>query len=87
MKCIYSCVCDSEKGDLKAVAAAKVEQITAELQTKTADGKPAFDAVERLKTGFIHFKKEKYESVFCFTFSIHSPDVSHRELTSKRMQF
>ncbi|MCF6788190.1 hypothetical protein L3H49_10780, partial [Corynebacterium sp. MC-01] len=51
----------SEKGDLKAVAAAKVEQITAELQTKTADGKPAFDAVERLKTGFIHFKKEKYD--------------------------
>ena len=51
----------SEKGELKAVAAAKVEQITAELQTETADTK--FNPVERIKTGYIHFKKEKYESV------------------------
>ncbi|XP_062106851.1 carbonic anhydrase 2-like [Humulus lupulus] len=51
----------SEKGDLKPTAASKVEQITAELQTP--DGKPSeFDAVERIKTGFIHFKKEKYET-------------------------
>ena len=49
----------SEKGDLKAVAAEKVEQITAELQTPTPDGK--FNPVERIKTGFIHFKKEKYD--------------------------
>nr|AEK25173.1 chloroplast carbonic anhydrase [Dimocarpus longan] len=49
----------SEKDELKPVAAAKVEQITAQLQT-TADGKP-FDAVERMKDGFIHFKREKYE--------------------------
>lgn len=49
-----------EKGDLKATATSKVAQITAEL--KTADGeKPAFDPVERIKTGFIHFKKEKYD--------------------------
>ncbi|KAL0554871.1 hypothetical protein IC582_008801 [Cucumis melo] len=49
-----------EKGDLKATATSKVEQITAEL--KTVDGeKPAFDPVERIKTGFIHFKKEKYD--------------------------
>lgn len=51
----------SEKGDLKPVAASKVEQITAELQTPS-DGKPAFDPVERLKAGFIHFKKEKYDT-------------------------
>lgn len=45
---------------MKAAATSKVEQITAEL--KTADGaKPSFDPVERIKSGFIHFKKEKYE--------------------------
>jgi len=49
----------SEKGELKAVAAAKVEQITAELQTETPDTK--FNPVERIKTGYIHFKKEKYD--------------------------
>ncbi|KAK9090422.1 hypothetical protein Sjap_023599 [Stephania japonica] len=49
----------SEKGDLEAVAAAKIDQITAEL--KTADGIVGFDPVERLKNGFVHFKKEKYE--------------------------
>ncbi|KAF9605923.1 hypothetical protein IFM89_020891 [Coptis chinensis] len=50
----------SEKGNLEAVAAAKIEQITAELQT--VDGKVAFDADERIKTGFIKYKKEKYET-------------------------
>nr|CCW28006.1 carbonic anhydrase [Petroselinum crispum] len=50
----------SEKGELGPVAAAKVDQITAEL--KTPDGGKAFDPVERLKTGFIKFKKEKYET-------------------------
>lgn len=52
----------SEKGDgeLKAAAAAKVQQITAELQTASSDTKP-FNPVERIKTGFIHFKREKYE--------------------------
>ncbi|XP_042502756.1 carbonic anhydrase 2-like isoform X3 [Macadamia integrifolia] len=49
----------SEKGELEAVATAKIEQITAELQTVDS---PAFNPVERLKTGFIHFKKEKYET-------------------------
>lgn len=48
----------SEKGELGPVAAAKIDQITAELQSP--DSNP-FDAVERMKTGFIHFKKEKYE--------------------------
>ncbi|KAI4320654.1 hypothetical protein MLD38_034110 [Melastoma candidum] len=50
-----------EKGDLKPTAAAKVEAITAALQTTTADGKPA-DPVERVKAGFITFKKEKYDT-------------------------
>jgi len=49
----------SEKGELKAAAAAKVEQITAELQTPTSSG--TFNPVERIKTGFVHFKKEKYD--------------------------
>ncbi|KAJ7970841.1 Carbonic anhydrase [Quillaja saponaria] len=50
-----------EKGELKTVAAAKVEQITAELQTQTSDSK-AFDPVERVKTGYIKFKKEKFDT-------------------------
>ncbi|GAB4849197.1 hypothetical protein Ancab_004007 [Ancistrocladus abbreviatus] len=45
----------SEKGDLGPVAAARIDQITAQLQT------PAADPIERMKAGFIHFKKEKYE--------------------------
>ncbi|KAJ7974571.1 Carbonic anhydrase [Quillaja saponaria] len=51
----------SEKSDLKSVAAAKVEQITAELQTQSSDSK-AFDPVDRVKTGYIKFKKEKYDT-------------------------
>jgi carbonic anhydrase len=49
----------SEKGELKAAATAKVEQITAELQTPTSN--VTFNPVERIKTGFVHFKKEKYD--------------------------
>lgn len=49
----------SEKEGLAPVAAAKIDQITAEL--KTADSKP-FDPVERMKKGFVYFKKEKYET-------------------------
>ncbi|XP_076912741.1 carbonic anhydrase 1-like [Bidens hawaiensis] len=48
----------SEKEDLAPVAAAKIDQITAQLQTP--DTKPAFDSVERIKTGFSKFKTEKY---------------------------
>ncbi|KAM5581650.1 hypothetical protein ABKV19_010747 [Rosa sericea] len=51
----------SEKGDLKTVAASKVEQITAQLATADAGNNP-FDPVERIKSGFIHFKKEKYDT-------------------------
>ncbi|XP_073045013.1 carbonic anhydrase 2-like [Primulina eburnea] len=50
----------SEKGELGPVAAAKISEVTAELQT--ANGGPSVSAsVERLKTGFITFKKEKYD--------------------------
>lgn len=49
-----------EKEELKTVAAAKVEQITAELQTSSSDTKP-FNPVDRMKEGFIYFKKEKYD--------------------------
>ncbi|KAJ4972766.1 hypothetical protein NE237_005940 [Protea cynaroides] len=48
----------SEKGDLKAMAVARIEQVTTEL--KAVDNQ-LFNPVERMKTGFIQFKKEKYE--------------------------
>ncbi|KAJ6301994.1 hypothetical protein OIU77_016156 [Salix suchowensis] len=51
----------NEKEELKTTAAAKVEQITAELQTASSADPKAFDPVEKIKTGFIHFKKEKYD--------------------------
>ncbi|KAK9276897.1 hypothetical protein L1049_006434 [Liquidambar formosana] len=47
----------SEKGHLEGVAAAKIKQITAELG---ATGGEAFDPVERMKTGFLRFKTEKF---------------------------
>lgn len=52
----------SENGDLETVAAEKVPQITAQMQT-TGDSSapPSSPAVERMKDGFIHFKREKYE--------------------------
>ncbi|KAH6801932.1 beta carbonic anhydrase 4 [Perilla frutescens var. frutescens] len=53
----------SEKGELKAAAAAKVRQLTAELAGAGDNGavKSVSDPVERIRTGFDHFKKEKYE--------------------------
>jgi len=48
----------SVKADLGGVAAARIKQITAELE---AVGSKQFDPVERIKTGFVHFKKEKFE--------------------------
>ena len=50
----------NEKGELKPTAAAKVEQITAELQSGSSGSIP-FNPIERMKEGFIHFKKEKYD--------------------------
>lgn len=50
----------SEREELAPAAASKIAQITAEL--RTADGKASSSpAVERMKEGFVHFKKEKYE--------------------------
>uniref|UniRef100_A0A7N0VCF7 carbonic anhydrase n=2 Tax=Kalanchoe fedtschenkoi TaxID=63787 RepID=A0A7N0VCF7_KALFE len=51
-----------EKGELEPVAAAKIDQITADLKTgASSSGSIPFDPVERIKNGFIHFKREKYE--------------------------
>ncbi|XVF44010.1 hypothetical protein PTKIN_Ptkin02bG0085400 [Pterospermum kingtungense] len=49
----------SDKADLGSVAAAKIKQLTAELEA--AVGSTQFDPVKRIETGFLHFKKEKYE--------------------------
>lgn len=48
------------KADLGSVAASRIKQITAELEL--VDSKQ-FDPVERIKTGFVHFKKAKFEYV------------------------
>ncbi|KAI3729018.1 hypothetical protein L6452_17664 [Arctium lappa] len=48
----------SENGAFEAVAAAKIKQLTADLEVASAkEVKP----VERIKSGFAHFKTEKYE--------------------------
>ncbi|KAG9133171.1 hypothetical protein Leryth_027128 [Lithospermum erythrorhizon] len=49
----------SDKGELEEVAAAKIKQLTAEL--RGVENGSAFDSVQRIKTGFTHFKKDKYE--------------------------
>ncbi|GLU21613.1 hypothetical protein SLE2022_377440 [Rubroshorea leprosula] len=48
----------SEKASLQSVAVAKIKQLTAELQVLKSG---ACDPVERMKTGFLHFKTEKYQ--------------------------
>ncbi|TKY69859.1 Carbonic anhydrase [Spatholobus suberectus] len=48
----------SEKADLGGVAAAKIKDLTAELD---AAGSKPFNPEERIRTGFIHFKNEKFE--------------------------
>uniref|UniRef100_A0A7C9DLT6 Uncharacterized protein n=1 Tax=Opuntia streptacantha TaxID=393608 RepID=A0A7C9DLT6_OPUST len=63
----------SEKGELNEVAAEKIKLVTAELQATKA----GFDPIERIKSGFLRFKTEKYEyvtfllSVFLFVFWYH----------------
>ncbi|XP_071693191.1 carbonic anhydrase 1-like [Rutidosis leptorrhynchoides] len=47
-----------ERGELEPVAAARIDNITA--QAAAPDAKVAFDPVERIKTGFATFKREKY---------------------------
>lgn len=54
MLCNYS-----EKQELGPIAALRVDQITAELNSP--GGGKVFDPVEHIKSGFIHFKTEKYE--------------------------
>ncbi|KAB2090867.1 hypothetical protein ERO13_A03G139400v2 [Gossypium hirsutum] len=49
----------SDKADLGSVAAAKIKQITDELEA--AAESTQFDPVKRLETGFLHFKKEKFD--------------------------
>ncbi|KAL5165616.1 Carbonic anhydrase, chloroplastic [Glycine soja] len=51
----------SEKADLSGVAAAKIKQLTAELETATANGSTPFNPDERIRTGFAHFKNEKFQ--------------------------
>lgn len=51
----------SENGELGPVAAAKIDEITAELKTTDGSATLSSESVERLKTGFITFKREKYE--------------------------
>lgn len=48
----------SEKSDLESVAAAKIKQLTAELEATDTN---EFNPVERIQSGFARFKKEKYE--------------------------
>ncbi|XP_024987868.1 carbonic anhydrase 2-like isoform X1 [Cynara cardunculus var. scolymus] len=49
----------SQNSDLESVAAAKIKQLTAELEaTETNE----FNPVERIQNGFARFKKEKYET-------------------------
>ncbi|GMN41615.1 hypothetical protein TIFTF001_010843 [Ficus carica] len=47
----------SEKGHLGDAAAAKIKQITSDLASAGSD---PFDPVQKIKTGFAHFKTEKY---------------------------
>ncbi|XP_023542528.1 carbonic anhydrase 2-like [Cucurbita pepo subsp. pepo] len=51
----------SEKAEFQESAAAKIRQITAELAATTA-GSTHFDPVDRIRTGFTHFKKSKFET-------------------------
>ncbi|XP_061372350.1 carbonic anhydrase 2-like isoform X2 [Gastrolobium bilobum] len=48
----------SEKASLGDVAAAKIKQLTAELD---AAGSKPFNPDERIRTGFAHFKNEKFQ--------------------------
>lgn len=50
----------SEKAELGGVAAAKIKELTAELD---AAGSKPFNPEERIRTGFIQFKNEKFEYV------------------------
>ncbi|OMO78238.1 Carbonic anhydrase [Corchorus capsularis] len=49
----------SDKADLGSVAAAKIKQLTAELEAAADPAK--FDPLKRIETGFVSFKTEKFE--------------------------
>ncbi|OIW14341.1 hypothetical protein TanjilG_25127 [Lupinus angustifolius] len=48
----------SENGDLEGVAAAKINELTAELEAASLE---EFNPDERIRTGFTNFKTEKFE--------------------------
>ncbi|KAI9078059.1 hypothetical protein K1719_039984 [Acacia pycnantha] len=49
------------KGELQTTAEARAVQVRAQVGTPTSEGIASSEAVERIKAGFIHFKREKYE--------------------------
>lgn len=66
----------SKKVELGNVAAAKIKKLTDELEELDSN---KLDAVERIKSGFINFKKNNYEYVkiiFLIRFSFFRMDPS-----------
>lgn len=59
----------SKKSDLGNVAAAKIKQLTNELEELDSS---KIDSVERIKSGFNHFKTHNYEYVV-FLFNMDTP--------------
>lgn len=55
----YNRIC-SEKGELAPMAVAEVDKVTAGLETENGSAVLS-PSVERLKTGFLTFKKKKYK--------------------------
>lgn len=53
-----------EKAELGDIAAVKIKELTAELE---ANGSKPFNPDERIRSGFVSFKTEKFLYVFDFT--------------------
>ena len=67
---MYNCIGieNRENEGLEKLAAAKIKEITTELQGQAdtigqAKSKDVFDPVQRVKSGFLRFKTDKYEYV------------------------
>ncbi|WRX15840.1 Carbonic anhydrase - like 3 [Theobroma cacao] len=75
----------SDKADLQSVAAAKIMQITAELEAAADPNQ--FDPVKRIETGFLHFKKEKYEYVYKFTSTCYLPKINKKKRVMEQWKF
>ena len=66
---MYNCIGieNRENEGLEKLAAAKLKEITTELQGQVTIGQPrskdVFDPVQRIKSGFLRFKTDKYEYV------------------------